>query len=962
MKRWCEMVRRTAAFLVLVVLSALPAFAQQGSGIAGIIKDDSGAVMPGVTVEASSPALIEKVRSAVTDGSGQYRIINLVPGTYTVTFTLPGFSTLKREGVELTTNFTATVNGELKVGSLEESITVSGSAPLVDVQSAAVSQQVTRETLDAIPTGRSVQAVGKILPGITTSGGERGGVDVGGTAGFQSVTLNSHGSRGDNVYQIDGMTVQSGIGNGTSPQYYNEGQFEEYTYTSSGIPAEVAFGGVRIQMTSKEGGNAFHGTALAQIEPWQSNNFTDALKNAGLRVPDAVLKLWDSSFSLGGPVIKDKLWFFTTHRLNGGDFLVGNSFYRDQAVCDQYGTKKEKANACQGVDDNYELSNIGRLTYQATPKNKIAGFYSKENKQRGHRELAAGVSPESSTPQDMRLSYSAAIKWTAPLTNKLLWDAGVSQYYLGYTFEYQDGAQFYNNIGYQDTVLSTRWGARPGGLFRRNNWKRYYSASLAYVTGAHAIKGGVQLNHATEYSYYNVDPWHMVAVLRNGVPTSVTVDNTTVNNRPGHDEAAFFLQDQWTVKRLTINPGIRFDWFHPWVGAQDAAANPWVPARQFAAIDDMLAFKNWAPRFSAIYDVFGNGKTAVKANVSKYISILGNGQADLYNPLGVQTDSRTWTDRNGDLFPQYSEVGPSTISNFGTRAPRLQDPNVEREKQLEYSASLQHQLTNKVALTAGYYHRTFYDLNQTVNTLVNPETDYTPVKIADPRGNGQTITIYNLLPSKFGQTNFVDSTSTKNRAYWDGIDLSAQGNLMKGSRVYGGVSLGGRSQDMCDIVDPNFTGSLASPVYGKTFCKQDEPWRPMYKLGGTLPLPFDTQMSGSFSSFPGNSESLTYNVSKAVFAAAAPGQTLTQTSVTVLLDEPFNPDRYYDRVTQLDLRFAKKVMLPGAKRLMLQFDIFNATNGNPVLAAVTSYSAATAYRPNTIMQGRLFQLGGQFFF
>ena len=122
-----------------------------------------------------------------------------------------------------------------------------------------MSQQVTREVLDAIPTGRSVQAIGKLLPGITTSGGERGGVDVGGTAGFQSVTLNSHGSRGDNVYQIDGMTVQSGIGNGTSPQYYNEGQFEEYTYTSSAIPAEVAYGGVRIQMTSKEGGNAFHG-------------------------------------------------------------------------------------------------------------------------------------------------------------------------------------------------------------------------------------------------------------------------------------------------------------------------------------------------------------------------------------------------------------------------------------------------------------------------------------------------------------------------------------------------------------------------------------------------------------------------------------------------------------------------------------------------------------------------------
>jgi len=379
-----------SAALLCCVLWTLPAAAQQGSGIAGFVRDDTGAMMPGVMVEASSPALIEKVRTAVSDGSGQYRIVNLLPGTYTITFTLPGFGTYKREGIELTTNFTAQVNAEMKIGTLEESVTVSGSSPMVDVQSAAVAQQVTREVLDAIPTGRSVQAVGKLLPGITTSGGERGGVDVGGTAGFQAVTLNSHGSHGDNVYQIDGMTVQSGIGNGTSPQYYNEDQFQEYTYTTSAIPAEVAYGGVRIQMTSKEGGNAFHGHGLAQIEPWQSDNYSTELQKAGLKVPDGVIKLWDTSGSLGGPILKDKLWFFTTHRYNGGDFLVGNSFYHDPAVCEQYGTDAEKAHNCQGIDDNYELSNIGRLTWQATKANKIAGFYSKENKQRGHRELAAG--------------------------------------------------------------------------------------------------------------------------------------------------------------------------------------------------------------------------------------------------------------------------------------------------------------------------------------------------------------------------------------------------------------------------------------------------------------------------------------------------------------------------------------------------------------------------------------------
>jgi hypothetical protein len=227
-----------------------------------------------------------------------------------------------------------------------------------------VSQQVTTQTVDLLPTGRAVQAIAKVLPGITISGGERGGVDVGGTAGFQAVTPNAHGSRGDNVYQIDGMTVQSGIGNGTSPQYYNPGQFDEYTYTTSAIPAEVAYGGVRIQMTSKDGGNSFHGYGLGQIEPWQSSNYTSALQQAGLKVPDGVLKLWDVQGQLGGPVLRDRLWFFVVHRHNGGNFLVGNSFYHDPSVCQQYGSQLEKAHNCQGVDDNHELSTIGRLTLQ----------------------------------------------------------------------------------------------------------------------------------------------------------------------------------------------------------------------------------------------------------------------------------------------------------------------------------------------------------------------------------------------------------------------------------------------------------------------------------------------------------------------------------------------------------------------------------------------------------------------
>jgi Carboxypeptidase regulatory-like domain len=935
-----------AAVLALILLPTLAgnAWAQLGSGLAGSVKDSSGAVLPGVTVEAASPALIEKVRTATTDSSGEYKITNLVPGVYTVTFSLQGFGTFRREGIELTTNFTAQINADMKVGAIEETITVSGSSPIVDVQSAQVSQQVKTETVDLLPTGRAVQSIAKVLPGITISGGERGGVDVGGTAAFQSVTPNAHGSRGDNVYQIDGMTVQSGIGNGTSAQYYNPGQFDEYTYTSSAIPAEVAYGGVRIQMTSKDGGNTFHGYGLGQIEPWQSKNYTSALQTAGLKVPDGVLKLWDLQGQVGGPFIKNKLWFFIVHRYNGGDFLVGNSFYHDTAVCQQYGTQLEKDHNCQGVDDNYELSTVGRLTWQATPKNKVSGFYSKENKQRGHRELAAGVSPETSTPQDMRLSYSAEIKWTAPITSRLLWDAGVSQYFLNYTFTYQDGSAAYNNMSFADLTYSTKWGARPGGLFQRDNYKRYYNASLSYVTGSHALKVGGQLNKAVEDSHYDVAPWHMVAQFRTGVATSVIVDDTPVFNRPRHDEWGLFAQDTWTLKRLTVNPGIRYDAYHPWIGTQDAPASPWLPARHFEEINDLLTWKNWSPRFSAVYDLFGNGKTAVKGNVSKYVAILGNGTADLYNPLAVLTDSRQWRDANNDGIPQYTEVGPSTITNFGTQRPRFQDPDLQREQQVEWSASVQHQLMPRMSLLAGFYHRTFYNLSKQVNTLVDVNKDYTPVQVADPRGGGQTLTVYNLASTRLGQTNIVDMTSD-NKVFWNGIDLSASGRIKDQDRIYGGMTLGGSSQNMCDVVDPN----------ALRFCESKEKWKPLFKLGGSMPLPFGTQFSGTFSSFPGASQSVTYLVNRTVLPS------LTQTSVTVNLDDPLRADRYFDRINQLDLRFAKKIPLANNRRLMAMFDIFNAGNTNAVLQSVRTFGS-TVYTPNTIVQGRLFQFGAQFYF
>src|SRR5579864_4926613 len=240
--------------VALAWLAVMPSAALAQSAIAGVVKDASGAVMPGVTVEASSPALIEKSRTAVTDDHGQYKIVDLRPGTYTVVFTLPGFNTSKREGIELPANFTAPVNAELRIGAIEESVTVSALSPVVDVQQAVTQQVLPQTLLDAVPMGgRNIQSVGATLVGVTQSA-----PDVGGAQGMQQNYIAAHGSDPrDNYIMIDGIRLNGIEGDGAIQQYFNEGMFSEMSYQTAGISAESSGGGVRLNMIPKVGGNTF---------------------------------------------------------------------------------------------------------------------------------------------------------------------------------------------------------------------------------------------------------------------------------------------------------------------------------------------------------------------------------------------------------------------------------------------------------------------------------------------------------------------------------------------------------------------------------------------------------------------------------------------------------------------------------------------------------------------------------
>src|SRR5437667_4331681 len=352
-----------------------PSIAYAQSGLAGLVTDTTGAVLPGVTVEAASPELIERVRTVVTDGQGRYQIIDLRPGLYSVTFTLTGFNTVKRDGINLPADFTANVGAQLQVGSLQETVTVSGATPVVDTSQAARTQVLTRDILDSLPTSRTSQGIGLIIPGIRTNV-----PDVGGSRAMENVRMSAHGAPQEHTtVQVDGMLVNAGDNAGVQA-YHNDAMSQEFSYQTSAVSAEVSWGGIRLNMIPRQGGNTFSGVIFAggTNKAWQSKNVTPAQTRAGLVAGNTISHIYDVNSSLGGPLMRDRLWFYASFRKNSVDDIVANNFYKDGRP---------------GIQDQFVVNGTVRLTYQIANSHKLTAYYDRAWKFKGH-DMVALVEPE----------------------------------------------------------------------------------------------------------------------------------------------------------------------------------------------------------------------------------------------------------------------------------------------------------------------------------------------------------------------------------------------------------------------------------------------------------------------------------------------------------------------------------------------------------------------------------------
>jgi len=1015
--------------MAIVAVAVLPSVAFAQGSIAGTVKDTSGAVLPGVTVEAASPALIEKTRSVVTDGTGQYKIVDLRPGTYSVTFTLPGFATVKREAIELSGSFTATINADMKVGELEETITVTGDTPIVDVQSTTKERVLGHDQIDALPTGRLYAQLGSLVPGVTSNQ-----VDVGGSAGDNMASLTAHGSKTVDMRVtqngVTTATLQAGGGIGMATPNVNAAQ--EVTVDSAGVDASLSTGGPRINFIPRDGGNVFKSSIFANAtgHALQGDNLSDDLIARGLNAADSVKTIYDINPGVGGPIKKDKIWFWYTGRWNHSDNYVGGMFFNQNANNPDAFTYVADPSQ-QAFNNIHQTDNQIRLTVQATPRNKFAGTWDQQTRCNCPFYISATRSPEAGNDRRSPTQRLLHAEWTSPVTSRLLLEAvglhrterwgNMPPTLEGFVSGAAPGVAGIVDQGGPIPGLQYRSGGTGIGTYN-NTWvpNYFYRAALSYVTGAHAFKAG--FNDAIGYlqsTTYNYTP--LMYRFNNGVPNQLTEFATPIPTKQDQNhDLGIYAQDKWTLKRLTLSGGLRFDYFNSSFPVQTIGPSPLTPNRNltFPETPD-LDWKDIEPRMGAVYDLFGSGKTALRVSVNKYLQGQGlNGLGSSPNPINTLQNSttRTWNDINRNFTPDCDLVNPAANGEclkidsplFGsTNAAQTFDPNLlggwgHRNYNWEFSGGVQHELLPRLSIDVAYFRRIFGNFQVTDSLAVTPASFQqfsvtAPMDSRLPGGGGYTVNgLYNILPQFVG-LNTTQIFNTLNQGgsgpitdygrqidHWNGFDITTNARFRNGLLFQGGVSIGRETTDNCDIVaqvPEMLVGTTGAPNASNTvttgttnpaaqFCHQQEPWLTQVKVSGSYMVPrIAVRVSGTYQNAPGTAIVANFVANNAFLnnsANSTLGRNLASgTNATIGLIEPLT--QYGERLNQLDLRFGKMLKF-GRTSTSVNVDLYNALNANTVLTLQNTYNPTVLsgtgswQQPLSILTARFIKFGVQFDF
>jgi hypothetical protein len=952
-ERWSKAAVFALAVLCFVSLG-VPARAQQASGIAGVVRDTSGLAMPGVTVEAASPALIEKVRTVTTDGEGRYNIVDLRPGTYTVTFSLTGFSTVKRDGITLGAGFTASVNVSMQVGSLEETITVSGAAPVVDTTSMRKQETLNTNELESLPSGNiGLQTLAYVTPGFAATQ-----ADVGGTRDTWSAQGNYtfyHGKTGTRA-SFDGFRNQYFIGAASGVGYITDsGNIQELQLETSGMGAESGSGSTSLNAIPKSGSNTFAGgldtyfsNGAMQGANIRSNLNDWALGNAALLNAAAITsaakvdRIYRMGAQFGGPIKHDKIWFFTAVARWGSTVAQPSAYYnplQERAQINNptfglargvvgvtptlfypgqpgtpyanlsytdpsFGTPKPASSF------DWYRNHAGRITSQVTPRNRVNVYADLQKSCRCTTGPFTGAnSIESERGWDWFPSGVVQGTWTAPLTSRLLLEAGASWQTANWVNFAEEGVT-QNDRSILETATNFRYGATS--ILTAPKARTGRSAerfTVSYVTGTHNIKAGVtdeQAFNDESRSRNNVVDGLNYDFL-NGKPIRIQYYGLPFLQQERQNmELGVFAQDAWKIQRITLNLGIRYDRISMGYPEASLPAGLFVPARQVTKLSGVPIWNDINPRAGVAWDVLGNGRTAVKFSVGRYNQLSRSDMTRRFHPFtsAVNAAFRTWTDVNGNYTPDC-DVQNFAAQDFtgagGDICGAISDPafgkfipssttfadNVlfdNRDYLWDINADLQHEITHGLSVNFSYNHN--WDGNfTTVQRIVNGQPlgpdayDEFCITVPNdsrlPNAGEQRCGFYDIKPALFGLGTInvvnakdlvgVNGNTSLPKRYWDGVSVGMDGRLPHNIKVGGGLDVGKNVDDHCFTVDiPNqpkdINGSDRTTLTWNTYnstgegaCRVVTSWADNmdFRVNGSVPIKGGFTGSFIFRNTPG---------------------------------------------------------------------------------------------------------------
>ncbi len=893
--------------LIMMGLGAT-ASAQTVTGtIYGRVADSGRLALPGVTITVASPQLIGGEQTRVTNEAGEFRFPAMPPGRYTVDFEMPGFQNVKREGIVIEAGANIAVDAVLQIAGLEETLTVVGESPMVDLRSAQNRETASSAVIENVPTGRTFVDIFQLMPGVVS-----GGYDVA-TTGTNSV---HGGSVRNNVFTIDGVNVNDPLVAypGTD---LNLDTVEEVQVTTAGMSAEFgSASGAVFNVITKSGGNNLTGlfSGYFRNESLQSDNITSDLQAQGIRIGTKLTEAFDASGSLGGPLVRDRLWYFGNYQKLGETRRVIN--YPPPVEADQ---------------DAYFLKG----TSQLTPGNRLEGLY--QYRLRYDFPFIPNVNEQDPLVwrQHRQSNHTSSLRWTSTLSDSTFLEARASIANQQRITDFPNASD--TDLGYRDTSSGLTFGgwyrelARPGHRNSRQVKVDTTHFATNWGPGAHDVKFGASYEWLINSEYREWLGGARLHLLFNGQPDRIQLSNAPVDQKGNVDQWALYIQDQWSVSsRVTVNLGVRLESLEGWF-PDGSAGGVNFPRETFAEQRDVIGFTKLAPRLGVVYDATGNRSTVLKASFGRYYNQVYTSEFSAALPFAFGSKIFRWNDLNGDLVYQPGEEG-ALLSDSTVPALGSIDPGVRQSYTDSFTVGIEREIRPDLAVSATYIRKREHDIAETVNAALPFDNAYHAVSLSNPL-TGAPVTIYPLrtefrgIPTVRLYTNPGSSSCSFCPALerrYDGLELSVNRRLRDrwqflGSYVFSrseGSKGQGHSESQGNVFgNPN---NLVN-VFGRL--SHDRPHQA--KLHGSYELPAGFLMSASYTAMSGAPWA------RSIRFVRADSPLMVVESQVIVQGEPIGAQRF-DTVHELNLRGEKRFRLANRTRIGLILDVFNVMNSSTV--------------------------------